>query len=244
MSNTLTTQQLVDNYNELLSLIDKHISSPRKEQLKQLYDDHADRIASMPASGVEHHHNCFVGGYVAHVIGVVKTALKIRALWIESGATLVGSEEELVFAAINHDLGKIGTEQEAQYQNNDSEWHRKNQGKLYKNNIANPFMTIPDRSLKLLADRKITVSDGEWYAIKLHDGLYDDCNKPYYVSHDPNSKLRTDLPYILHQADLLAARVEYEAWLCDKTKADKIAADQQQKTTSQLKSRFDQLFTT
>lgn len=242
MMKALTPEELSSNYDKFIGLIDKHIASPRKEQLKQFYQDHAERLALMPASSVEHHHNCFPGGYVSHVIGVVEAALKIRALWVESGAVLVGSEEELVFAALNHDLGKIGTEQEAQYMPNDSEWHRKNQGKIYKNNPTNPFMTVPDRSLKLLADRKISVSENEWYAIKLHDGLYEDSNKPYYMSHDPNSKLRTDLPYILHQADLLAARIEYETWIMDKARKDAVTAVERKESKDQLKSRFEQLF--
>jgi hypothetical protein len=46
--------------------------------------------------------------------------------------------------------------------------------------------------------------------IKLHDGLYDEANKPYYISYLEDRKLKTSLPFVLHQADLLAARVEYE----------------------------------
>ena len=31
------------------------------------------------------------------------------------------------------------------------------------------------------------------------------------------SKLRTNLPYVMHQADLMAARIEYEMWNKNKT---------------------------
>ena len=52
-------------------------------------------------------------------------------------------------------------------------------------------------------------------AIQTHDGLYDDANKKYLCSHTmPEQKPRTSLPYILHQADLMAARIEFEKeWL-------------------------------
>jgi len=42
--------------------------------------------------------------------------------------------------------------------------------------------------------------------------LYDDANKPYYISRSADSKLRTNLPVILHHADMMAARIEYEQW--------------------------------
>ena len=51
-------------------------------------------------------------------------------------------------------------------------------------------------------------------AIKLHDGLYDDSNKPYLVNFTPETKPRSSIVYVLHQADLLAARIEFEQeWL-------------------------------
>ena len=40
--------------------------------------------------------------------------------------------------------------------------------------------------------------------------MYDEANKAYYISYYEERKLKTSLPYVLHQADLLAARVEYE----------------------------------
>jgi hypothetical protein len=51
-------------------------------------------------------------------------------------------------------------------------------------------------------------------AIQTHDGLYDEANKKYLATFMPEQKPRTSLPYILHQADLMAARIEFEReWL-------------------------------
>lgn len=207
-----TAEQLQENYNKFLGFIDNYIAEPRRTELKKLYEDHAERIMMMPAASVDHHHNCFIGGYVDHVIRVVECALQIKELWKGMGATINYTDEELVFAAINHDLGKIGTEEAEQYIPNDSEWHRKNLGKLYKYNPENDFMTVPDRSLFLLQARGIKVSMNEFFGIKLHDGLYEDANKAYYVSNTKESKLRTNLPIVLHHADHMASRIEYEKW--------------------------------
>ena len=48
--------------------------------------------------------------------------------------------------------------------------------------------------------------------IKLTDGLYDEHNKPYFMSRTADSKLKTNLGYVMHQADCMAARIEYEKW--------------------------------
>jgi len=213
----LTAEQLQENFLKLVGYIDLYIPGERGKDLKMLYNDHAERIMLMPASGNESYHNCYIGGYVDHVIRVIDGAIAIANLWGSFGSDQNFTTEELVFAALNHDLGKIGTEEAEMYIHNDSEWHRKNQGKIYKMNPANAFMTVPDRSLRLLSERGISVSENEWFGIKLHDGMYDESNKHYYISYDVNSRLRTNLPYILHQADQMAARIEYEMWVAQQS---------------------------
>jgi hypothetical protein len=76
------------------------------------------------------------------------------------------------------------------------------------------FMSVPDRGLHLLYSLGITPTKNEMLAIKLHDGLYDETNKHYLISFGPETKPRTSLIYVLHQADLMAARIEFEReWL-------------------------------
>lgn len=204
-----TAEQLQENFDKLIGYIDKYFEDgTRKDQLRALYLDHEERLLMMPASGNINYHNCFPGGYVDHVIRVIDMAIAVNEMWESYGANMNHTLEELIFAALNHDLGKIGTEEAEQYIVNPSDWHRKNQGKIYTNNPVNSFMTVPDRSLKLLSDRGIKVSDNEWFGIKLHDGMYEESNKPYYVNYNPESALRTNLPYILHQADMMASKIE------------------------------------
>jgi hypothetical protein len=76
------------------------------------------------------------------------------------------------------------------------------------------FMTVPDRGLHLLYSNGIMPTKNEKLAIKLHDGLYDESNKSYLITFNPETKPRTSIIFVLHQADLLAARVEFEReWL-------------------------------
>ena len=51
-------------------------------------------------------------------------------------------------------------------------------------------------------------------AIQTHDGLYDSANEKYLKGYMVEQKPRTSLPFILHQADMMAARIEFEIeWL-------------------------------
>jgi hypothetical protein len=244
----LTAEQLQDNFNKLIKYIDTHFTGERKDQLLKLYTDHQERLMLMPASGNINYHNCFPGGYVDHVIRVMDMAIVVNDMWKSFGANINHTQEELLFAALNHDLGKIGTEEAEQYIPNPSDWHRKNQGKEYTNNPINSFMTVPDRSLKLLADRNIFVSENEWYGIKLHDGMYEEANKPYFINYNPESALRTNLPYILHQADMMASKVEKDIMgdkkqiQKPKTNTSKVTKVMTEDEQQSLINVFDKLF--
>jgi len=211
----LTAEQIQDNWNKFLSIIDEHISEPRCSKLKAFYEQYAERIMLMPASHKKEYHNAFPGGYVDHVLRVVQCALKLNKVWVEMGVdTSTYSVEELVFASLNHDLGKMGDEKNESYIPQDDQWRRDKLGEDYKFNNQLEYMSVPDRGLHLLMSHGVIFSKNEMLAIKLHDGLYDDANKPYLMSWSPETKPRTVLVFIVHQADLMAARIEFEqVWM-------------------------------
>jgi len=211
----LTAEQIQDNWNKFLSIIDEHISEPRCSGLKAFYEQYAERIMLMPASHKKEYHNAFPGGYVDHVLRVVQCALKLNKVWVEMGVdTSTYTVEELVFASLNHDLGKMGDEQNESYIPQTDQWRKEKLGEDYKFNDRLEYMSVPDRGLHLLMSHGVTFSRNEMLAIKLHDGLYDDANKPYLMSWSPETKPRTALVFIVHQADLMAARIEFEqVWM-------------------------------
>jgi hypothetical protein len=60
----------------------------------------------------------------------------------------------------------------------------------------------------------VRYTKNEFLAIRTHDGLYEESNKAYLMGFTPETKPRTSIMYVLHQADLLAARIEFEVeWL-------------------------------
>jgi hypothetical protein len=113
----LTAEQIQDNWSKFLSIIDEHISlNLDGSGLKAFYELYAERIMLMPASHKKEYHNAFPGGYVDHVLRVVQCALKLHKVWKEMGVdTSTYTFEELVFAALNHDLGKMGDEENESY---------------------------------------------------------------------------------------------------------------------------------
>jgi len=218
----LTAEQIQQNWIDLEETIKSYISEPRCSQLLDFYSKYSERIMLMPAAHKKEYHNAFPGGYVDHVLRVVDCALKLNDVWVEMGVDeSTYTKEELVFASLNHDLGKMGDEQHDAYIPQDDQWRKDKLGEDYKFNDRLEFMSVPDRSLHLLLSHGISVSKNEWLAIKLHDGLYDDANKPYLMSWSPETKPRTSLIYIVHQADLMAARIEFEREWNPKLKGEK-----------------------
>lgn len=211
----LTAEQIQSNWEEFIGNIEKYITGERQQKLLDFYKKYEERISLIPAAHKKEYHNAFPGGYVDHVNRVVSASLKIYNVWCEfemdkSTFTI----EELVFSAINHDLGKMGDENNASYIPQTDKWRREKLGEEYMFNKEVPFSSVPDRGLFMLQSHGVSYTFNEMLAIQTHDGLYDDANAKYLKVFMPEQKPRTSLPYILHQADLMAARIEFEReWL-------------------------------
>ena len=146
----LTPEQIQENWNQLRQLINDTFKGERLDKLNHMYDYFEARMCVAPASGKEHYHNAHVGGYVEHVLHVIDCAVKLKKLWEDSGATINFSDEELIFAAMHHDLGKVGDMKNDYYVPQESEWHRKNQGSIFTHNGELQYMTVTDRAIFLL----------------------------------------------------------------------------------------------
>ena len=243
----LTAEQIQMNWEELIAIINKYISEDRKENLLKMYDDFKERMMFAPASAKADFHNAMPGGYVEHILHIISFSLELKQIWANNGANINFTDEELIFAAMHHDLGKVGDLEHDYYIPQDSDWHRKNRGEIYKHNPALQYMKVPDRGLWLLQHYGVHVTDKEYIGIKLTDGLYDDANKAYLMSYNPDYNLRSNMAYILHQADMMATHIEYDEW--KRGDAEKIVNNKVPKSTDEqkqiesMKSKFDELFT-
>jgi len=208
----LTEQQIQDNWLKLRGIINDTFEGERLEKLNTMYDYFEDRMVVAPASAKEHYHNACVGGYVEHVIHIVEMSQQVRDLWLQNGADINFTNEELIFAALHHDLGKVGDIEHDYYVINESEWHRKNQGKIYNHNPDLTYMPVTDRALFLLQHFQIPMNENEYLGLKLTDGMYENANENYLKTFLPETGLRSHIARILHQADMMATYIEGDEW--------------------------------
>ena len=200
------------NLKKIVFYIDEHVSSARKNLLFTMFEDFKKRMISAPASSKDWYHSAFIGGWIYHTANVIDFSLQLFDLWSDNGAIINFTKEELVIAGLGHDFGKLGDTENEYYIQQTSDWHR-TRGMLYEFNKDIQYMKIPDRTLFLFQKYGIELSLNETLGIKLADGLYDEANKAYLISYLEAGRLKTCLPNILHQADMMATTIEQQTKL-------------------------------
>ena len=210
----LSEKEINENYEFFVDLIKKNFKGERLEKLSALYADDAYglRLATAPASGKVHFHYAHIGGYIQHVVNVEKATRGVAKLYSMLNGTLDFTEEERVFSALHHDLGKLGDETGEYYVPQTEQWYVDKRGEVFKHNPKTQFWNVTDRALYILQKAGIEITWKEFLAIKLSDGLYDDSNGFYLKTFNPDQALRTNLPYIVHAGDFLTCHAEYDQW--------------------------------
>jgi len=208
---SLSAEQIQSNYKKHFKIIDTYLGD-RKDSVKDMLKHMEEIYIMAPASGKTWFHNAFAGGYVDHVNRVVEYAVKQSRLYEEMGGLIDYTEEELVFAALFHDLGKLGDGDSPNYIPQTDKWRQDKLSEMYTYNSELDFMLIPDRSLFILQKFGIKVSQKEFLAIRCHDGVFDKANEAYFFSNVESSRQKTSIISVLHTADFLASKVEYDIW--------------------------------
>ena len=204
-------EQLDEHVKQFHQIIDDEFSDEsRKKALHELYntDPWAEQLRVAPASSVGHFHNAFIGGYCLHVMNVIKYSKQLYSFYKNNGGLVDFTMEELVFAAMHHDLGKLGDENGANYLINEDDWSMTKRKMFF---VMNPDLQNMDpgtRGFYVLSQFGIKYTWKEMLGIRLADGLYEDCNREYLVQFNEEKQLKTNLPYILHVADFMASRIE------------------------------------
>ena len=207
----LSAEDISKNYEKHLKIIGTYITD-RKDLVLAMLKSMEDNYVMAPASGRTWYHNAFAGGYVDHVNRVVEYAVKQSRLYKDMGGSVDYTEEELVFAALFHDLGKLGDGEQPNYIPQTDKWRQDKLSEMYTFNPDLDFMLIPDRSLFILQRFGIKVNQKEFLGIRLHDGVFDKANEAYFFSNVESSRQKTSIVSVLHAADFLASKVEYDMW--------------------------------
>lgn len=207
-----TEKQLKENYDKFITFVKKAFASQpeRLEKLLHMYSEEelGMELAVAPASGKLYFHSAYIGGYLDHVMNVCKNAIGQMTQFKNNGGTIDFEVEELLFAALHHDLGKLGDGVHPYYIPQESEWHRKNQGSIFTQNGELHYMDVTHRAIWLLQKYDIPFTQKEMLGIMLADGLYNEASKKYFISYTEEFSLKTELPYLIHWADHMSCRIE------------------------------------
>jgi hypothetical protein len=154
-----------------------------KELLKFLGDD----FITAPASTMTSLHNAFPGGLIDHTILTTKYAVDINLSLPEN---IRVDNESLIKVCFLHQIGKSFL-----YKLCESEWHRKNQGKMYEFKDDMVSMRVGERSAYYALSHGVTLSEEEFQSIVNYDKPDDDKQARWHSS---------TLGIILRQANDLA----------------------------------------
>ena len=208
----LTEEQILANWNRFYGLVESTFTGTRKDNLLKIADYFQDRMILAPASSKEHYHGAHPGGYVEHILNVYDIVMDMAAVWEKYSESIDYTKEEITLIALFHDLGKIGDITEEFYLPQDNDWRRSNMGEVYKINEKVVNMNGADRSLYILQHFGVQLTQNEWITIKIHEGMYEEGNEYYLKTMYENNILKSHLPHLIHHADAMAARIEYEQW--------------------------------
>lgn len=175
--NRLSDKQLVAQYEELVEFLKKYIKSDRWERINAMLNDISERLALAPASPADH--GAYPGGLIEHMLDNGKAAIMIREVYHMLGLSDLPSLESTVLASTLHDLGKVGDDKEDNYIVEESQWHRENLGRMYKQNENAVRIHHSDKSLYMFNHYKIVLTTEEFQAIRAHDGPGYEGNKHY-----------------------------------------------------------------
>ncbi|MFN9908539.1 MAG: hypothetical protein ACK56F_20815, partial [bacterium] len=101
----VTEEKIQENYNKFMEYVK---ADSRADKLIVMYEDFGNTLVEAPAAGKVHYHNAFPGGYIDHVLRVIEATLQMSSLYKKIGGNIDFTKEEAVFAALHHDLGKLG----------------------------------------------------------------------------------------------------------------------------------------
>lgn len=118
-----------------------------------------------PASTMESLHNAFEGGLIDHLLRVAQYAIKFNNALPDDEKV---DQTSLLKVCLLHQIGKAKL-----YTPCLSEWHRKNQGKMYEFNEDMISMRISQRSVHYALSNGVKLTEEEVAAIYMFDAVDD-----------------------------------------------------------------------
>ena len=196
----LSEKKLQGVIESILLLIESIEDDELAAGMGRLMDEVGERFFEAPASDRQEYHNCFVGGLAEHSLRVYSHLSQLAKIFAPEI-----SSDSIILVALMHDLGKLGSIDTIYYLPQDSDWHIEKMGMMYVQNTELEYLGTAQRSIRMLTQFGVPMTDLEYKAILIHDGQYVPANKAY--AHREGM-----LGILLHHADVLACHIEKEKW--------------------------------
>ena len=238
----INQEQMDNNWTELMSIIETYFGEVQKENILRLHSDFEDEYKTAPASGRPNYHNCFKGGYLDHVLHVIKNSVMIKKLYEKNGVNSIHTDSDVVLAAMFHDLGKLGDGTQPYYKYQTDDWRRKKLNEWYTHNKELDFMTVHDRALWILAKYNVDLNPHVYKAILCADGLFDKAAEVYFRAYVDS---RHCLGSIVHFGDWLSTICEKQNWMQSEEEHSEehvVTKKSSDKEIKNMKKQFDELF--
>jgi len=184
--------KIIELYEELVSYIEQFLVEEKARKVLALMKKYENEILVAPASTRTTFHGAFPGGWLVHVVSVIRFSLETLAVWESMGIKLDFTKEDVVYTSALHCFGKLGLENEPYYimhpkfSQNFRNRHKKGKAywetMLYTVNENLPYMKVPELSLHILQKEGIELSLDHHLAIKLSEGIFDENNKIYFAN--------------------------------------------------------------
>jgi len=141
---------------------------------KELLDYLGEDLYSSPASNMESMYNAFPGGLVDYILRVTKYGINLNSILPDNQKV---DKSSIIKVCFLHQLGKVRL-----YKFCESEWHRKNQGKMYEFNEDLVSMRISERSAYYTMKFGVDLTEEEYQSIVNYDKTDDDKQSKWYGS--------------------------------------------------------------
>jgi hypothetical protein len=182
---SLTQEKIVSNTKKYFETATKY-EFMTDELMKFL----GESFIKAPASTMDSLHNAFEGGLVDHLLRVAFYAVRFNNALPEDKQV---NQASLLKICLLHQIGKANL-----YVPCVSEWHRKNQGKMYDFNNNLVSMRVSERSIYYALSNGVKFTDEEYAAILMFDKT-DDQMAQYH---------NTTLGELLKMANIFAIKHE------------------------------------
>lgn len=167
----MDTDALINKFESYSKILKKYFDDPG---IDDLLNDLGARITVCPRGLTAEE-----GGEYGQLVDFM-SQVAVRAKSLSPG---VCDPKSAVRVSLVHELGKLGSIDEDLFVSQDSQWHRDKLGQFFKYNDKCPKMSVPHRTLFILQNYEVKLSEKEWLAVLTSQGMHYPENSFYAKSN-------------------------------------------------------------